>query len=116
MPVELWAVSLVLIGTVIGSFGPIYFKKAAHKKIVNIWSLIKNYDLIIGVSLYSVSAIIFIPALKGGDLSILYPLVSVSYIWVALLSKWLLGEKMNITKWAGIVLIIVGITFLGFGI
>ena len=36
--------------------------------------------------------------LKGGDLSILYPFVALTYIWVSLLSVKFLGEKMNLIK------------------
>jgi len=57
----------------------------------------------------------FIPALKGGDLSILYPFVSVTYVWVALLSVRFLGEKMNKFKWIGIAMIILGVSFIGIG-
>jgi len=68
-----------------------------------------------GIALYAVGTALFIPALKGGDLSILYPFVSVTYVWVALLSVKYLGEKMNKYKWAGITLIILGVTFIGIG-
>ena len=72
-----------------------------------------NYHLMLGLFFYGISTIIFIPALKGGHLSLLYPLVSVSYIFVSFLSQWILKEKMNKYKWSGIVLIILGITVLG---
>jgi len=115
MAVELWAVGLVMLGSVIGAFGPIYFKKASKRKITGIFSLILNHNLIIGVALYGLSTVVFIPALKGGDLSILYPLVSLGYIWVSLLSIYFFKEKMNKYKWLGIILIIAGTFFVGFG-
>jgi len=58
---------------------------------------------------------IFIPALRGGDLSVLYPFVSLSYIWVMLLSIKMLGEKMTKLKWLGILLIISGVSLIGLG-
>ena len=115
MPTELWAIGLVISATLVGAFGPILLKKASAKKLSNIKSLISNYPLFGGVGLYGLGTILFIPALKGGDLSILYPFVSVSYIWVSLLSVKFLGEKMNLIKWLGIALIIVGVSFIGFG-
>ena len=65
--------------------------------------------------MYALGTVLFIPALKGGDLSILYPFVALTYIWVSLLSVKFLGEKMNFMKWMGISLIIVGVSFIGIG-
>ncbi len=115
MATELWAIGLVILATLIGAFGPILLKKASAKKLSTISSLIKNYYLFAGVSLYALGTILFIPALKGGDLSILYPFVSLSYIWVSLLSVRFLGEKMNKYKWIGVTFIIFGVTLIGIG-
>ncbi len=115
MKTQLYAILLVVFATMIGSFGPVFFKKAAEKKITSIMSLITNYNLIIGVFMYGVSSIIFIPALKGGELSILFPLVSLSYIWVALLSRFFFDEKITTFKWIGIAMIVIGTFFIGLG-
>ena len=115
MATQLWAVTLVISATLIGAFGPILLKKASERKLSRISSLIKNYYLFGGVSLYAVGTIMFIPALRGGDLSILYPFVSLGYIWVSLLSVRFLGEKMNSYKWSGIAFIILGVVFIGIG-
>ena len=115
MATQLWAIALVISATLIGAFGPILLKKASAKKLSKISSLATNYHLFGGVSLYAIGTLIFIPALKGGDLSVLYPLVSVNYIWVSLLSVKFLGEKMNKLKWIGIALIIIGVSFIGLG-
>jgi len=115
MTTKLWAVGLVILATLIGAFGPILLKKASAKKLFKISSLIKNYHLFGGVALYAIGTILFIPALKGGDLSVLYPFVALSYIWVSLLSVKFLGEKMNKFKWLGIGLIMIGVTLIGIG-
>ncbi|MAE42182.1 multidrug transporter [Candidatus Woesearchaeota archaeon] len=115
MATELWAIGLVISATFVGAFGPILLKKASSKKLSKISSLIRNYHLMGGVSLYGLGTLLFIPALKGGDLSILYPFVSLTYIWVSLLSVKFLGEKMSMMKWWGIGLIILGVSFIGVG-
>ncbi len=114
MATQLWAVGLVLFGTIIGAMGPIYFKKASLQIKLSIKSLF-NTNLILGIGCYALGTITFIPALKGGDLSVLYPLVSVVYIWVSLLSVKFLNEKMNKMKWLGIGLIIGGVALIGLG-
>jgi len=115
MPAQLWAIGLVISATLIGAFGPILLKKASAKKLTSISSLLKNYHLMGGIGLYAIGTTLFIPALKGGDLSILYPFVSLNYVWVSLLSVKFLGEKMNSFKWFGIAAIILGVSFIGIG-
>ena len=115
MAIQLWSVGLVILATLVGAFGPVMLKKASGKKLSSFKSLLSNYHLFIGVALYGLGTILFIPALKGGDLSILYPFVALSYVWVSFLSVKFLGEKMNKFKWVGIALIIIGVSFIGLG-
>ena len=115
MATQLWAIGMVILATFVGAFGPILLKKASSKSLSKINSLMTNYPLFGGVALYAIGTILFIPALKGGDLSVLYPFVALTYVWVSLLSVKFLGEKMNRFKWIGIALIIIGVTFIGIG-
>ncbi len=115
MATQLWAMGLVILAATIGSLGPIYLKKSAKDFSLNLKKLITNRNLIIGLIFYGIGTVLFIPALRGGELSVLYPLVATTYIWVSFLSVKMLGEKMNMFKWLGITAIIIGITFIGFG-
>jgi uncharacterized membrane protein len=115
MTTALWAIGLVLVADIIGAFGPIFLKRASDSFSFNLIKLIKNYNLIIGLICYGFGTILFIPALKGGDLSVLYPLVAVSYALVCLYSVKMLKEKMNALKWIGITLIMIGVMFIGLG-
>ena len=115
MATQLWAIGVVILASIVGAFGPILLKKASAELKLSIKSIITNRNLIGGVSLYGISTIMFIPALKGGDLSVLYPFVATVYVWVTLLSVKFLKEKMNKYKWIGITLIIVGVVFIGLG-
>lgn len=115
MATQLWAIGLVISATIIGAFGPILLKKASAKSLSSLKLLTTNYHLFGGVALYGISTILFIPALRGGDLSVLYPFVALTYIWVSLLSVKFLGEKMNKLKWIGITLIIIGVSLIGVG-
>ena len=115
MATELWAIELVILATILGSLGPIYLKRSAEDFSLNPKKLLKNRNLFIGLIFYAVGTVLFITALRGGELSVLYPLIATSYIWISFLSIKMLKEKMNIYKWAGIFIIIAGITFIGFG-
>ncbi len=115
MATQLWAIGLVILGTLIGAFGPIFLKRGSEKFNRNIFKQITNHNMIIGFIIYGISTVIFIPALRGGELSVLYPLVALAYVWVCLLSIKFLKEKMNALKWLGIILIIIGASFIGLG-
>ncbi len=114
MSIAPWALALVVASIVIGSFGPIFLKKASAQFSFS-RSLLTNYSLFLGCASYGAGILFFIPALNGGPLSVMYPLLSVSYAWVCLLSVWLLGERMNRLKWAGIFFIIAGVSLIGLG-
>jgi len=107
-----WAVGLLLLCTLITSFGQIFLKLGLNTASFDL-SLLTNYNLLIGLCLYALGAILLIIALKGGELSVLFPIVATSYIWVSLLSLIFLHESMNMFKWSGIVIIIVGIILIG---
>ena len=115
MKTQIGSVVLVIIGTFIGMFAPVLLKKASSNFNRNLFAQLKNFNLILGLTLYVLSAVVFIFALRGGDLSLLYPLVSISYVWVSLLSVKFLGEKMNKYKWLGIGFIILGVSLIGAG-
>ena len=114
MKTALWAMIAVAIATTIGSFGPLFLKKASNKFGLNLDSLFDK-NLLLGIFFYGISTLMFIPLLKAGELSVLYPIVALAYVWVCLLSVKFLGEKMNPYKWAGIALIILGVVLIGFG-
>jgi uncharacterized membrane protein len=114
MTTSVMAIMLVLAACVVGAFGALGLKlgSAGH---LHPRHVLKNYKLLLGLFLYGVSTVMFIPALKYGDLSVLYPLTSATQVWVVILSVFFLKEKMNTLKWAGIVAIIIGVTLISIG-
>ncbi len=103
---------LVLISTIVGSFGLLYIKRGSSKTgfgLIDLRSWMRNKELILGIVLFFLGMMAVIIALRYEDLSVVFPMTSVSYIWVALISRKYLGEKINAYKWLGILLIIVGV-------
>ncbi len=115
MITQLWAIGLTILGTMVGAFGPIFFKKSSNSFSLNPFKLLKNYYFIAGCFMYAIGTIFGVIALSGGELSVLYAFVSLIYIWVCLLSIKLLKEKMNLYKWLGILFIIMGVSMIGIG-
>ncbi len=62
-----------------------------------------------GLACYAVSVVVWIVALSRVPVSIAYPMLSIGYVVNALLAWWLFGENVNLQRWLGIGVIIVGV-------
>jgi len=72
-----------------------------------------NVPLMAGLSCYGMSTGLLVLALRYGELSVLYPIIALTYVWVSILSVVLLGETMNAFKIVGLAVIVIGVTVLG---
>jgi len=108
--VELWTFALVVISTVFGALGSL-FLKLGSKNLKGLKELISNKSLLLGLFLFVLATIFIIFALKFGELSKIFPITSLTYIWVAIISWRFLKEKMTKEKLAAFVFIVVGILF-----
>ena len=106
------SVALMVLCTFFTSLAQVFYKLGAPALKPDFFALLANYYVIIGILLYAGGAAILIVALRGGDVSILYPIVATSFIWVSLMSMRFFGEPMNIYKWLGVFVIIAGIIFI----
>lgn len=78
-------------------------------------ALVTNYPLVAGYFLYGLNTVMLVLALKDGELSMLYPIIALTYVWVTLLSYLLLREAPNLYKNLGIGIIVIGVAVLGRG-
>lgn len=115
MKTKLWAVLTVIFTTFLTSAGQIFYKKAADNLVLTPMGLLTNYFLIAGLMVYAIGGMLIIISLRGGEVSVLYPIIATSYIWVSFLSVYFLGETMNFWKWLGVSTIFFGIVLIGFG-
>lgn len=77
--------------------------------------IVENLKLFIGYSLYGLNTVLMAYALKGRELSRLYPIIALTYVWVTALSVILLAEHVNTFRVLGITLIVGGVSILGGG-
>ena len=101
METKIWAIALAALCALLGSTGQLLFKVGSSSVTLSLGSWVTNFKVIGGMMLYGLSAILFIFALKSGSLSVLYPVIATSYVWVALLSNKVLGEPMSSKSWGG---------------
>jgi drug/metabolite transporter (DMT)-like permease len=115
MTTKLWAVLLMLLTTLLTSSAQILYKFGSESLSFNVIELITNYYIIGGLFLYAVGGTLMIISFRGGEVSVLYPVIATSYIWVSFLSMFFLTESMNLLKWIGVITIVAGIVSIGFG-
>lgn len=115
MGTKAWAIGLMVLTTVFTSIAQVFYKFGAARLEFDLISLITNFPLITGMVLYILGAVIMIIAFKGGEVSVLYPIIATSYIWVSLLSIYFFNEALNLFRWIGIFVIIIGIIFISAG-
>ena len=108
-------IMLVALATLIGSWGALFFKRCSGNGGSSFLNIFRKKELYLGSLLYGASAFVFVFALTFGELSVLYPVASLSYVWICLLSIFFLQEKMNDLKWFGIIMIMIGVVLIGFG-
>lgn len=105
---------LVFTASVIGSFGAVFLKMGASRLDGSVLSFI-NKRLLLGVIMFLGSSVFYAFGIKGGQLSVLYPMVSLGYIWTLLWSRLFFDEPFTRTKFAGLALILLGVFFVGLG-
>jgi drug/metabolite transporter (DMT)-like permease len=68
-----------------------------------------NWRLILGTAMQAVYFGLWLAVLSWEDLSVALPLQALSYVVVAFLAQWYLGENVSPMRWGGICLICVGV-------
>ncbi len=106
---------LVLVASFIGSLGAVGLKAGAGRLERNLRSLILNYRLHAGVALFLLSSYFFVLGVRVGELTILYPMVSLGYVWTLFWSRLFFQEPFTRNKFYGLGLILAGIALLNLG-
>jgi drug/metabolite transporter (DMT)-like permease len=97
-----FGVLLVVVSTMVEAFGQIFLKQSSldAKRRLR-WILLGVLVLMVEIVLYS-------GALRFLAVSTAFPITSLSFVMVTLLSRWLLGEEVAPLRWVGVGLILVG--------
>ena len=106
---------LVLLASFIGSFGAVFLKSGAQKLHFGLRYLFFNPQLVAGVILFLTSSGFYIMGLKRGEVSVLYPMVSLGNVWTLLWSRLFFKEPLTRAKMMGVFMILVGVLFIGLG-
>ena len=108
------SILLVFFGSLIGSVGMVFLKKASahlHKGFLHI----VNLNAALGVALFLLSSVFYLKGISKGELSVLYPMVSLSYVWALIWAKLFFHEHFTAQKFLGLGLVLAGVVFVGLG-
>jgi multidrug transporter EmrE-like cation transporter len=109
------AILLVFCCTILGAAAQLLMKIGMSRFAPDVAAILTNVPLIAGYVLYGINTLMLVLALREGELSMLYPIIALTYVWVTLLSYLLLNEPANLYKNVGITTIVVGVAVLGRG-
>lgn len=109
---------IVGICVILGVFGQLLIKKGMNyigQTSINelltkkLFTILFNRYVFTGLILYSVASLLWFVVLSKADLSFAYPLLSLGYILLAILSWYFLGETLTIYRISGIILVTIGV-------
>lgn len=106
---------LVFACTVLGAAAQLLMKIGMTHFNPQPLALLTNVPLMTGYVLYGINTLMLVLALRDGELSMLYPIIALTYVWVTLLSYLVLAEQPNVYKNVGIAIIVTGVAVLGRG-
>ena len=102
-------VLIFLLSVFIASFSQILLKKSANRNHTNGWREYLNKYVITAYFIFIISTILTIIAYKGVELKYGPIIGSVGYIFILIMGKMFLNEKITRNRILGIFLIIIGI-------
>jgi multidrug transporter EmrE-like cation transporter len=104
---------LVFACTILGTVAQLLIKTGMNHFSPHLLALATNLPLIAGYTIYGINTLMMVLALKNGEMSLLYPIIALTYVWTTLASYTLLGEPSNVYKNVGIVTIVLGVAVMG---
>ncbi len=115
MKTKISAIIFMVFSAIFASVGQILYKFAS-KSVQDFFSLVFNPFLILGIFSYGLGLVFMLKAIRRGELTVVYPVLATSFIWVSLLSPiFFETDSMTLQKWVGIFVIVTGITLIGKG-
>jgi drug/metabolite transporter (DMT)-like permease len=107
-----YVILLTIIAAAIVAYAQYVFKRSVPKfrfDYAGLISLVKNRRVVVGVLIYLLGLVFYLSALSSEQLSFVYPAFSSTFIFVILISHFMLNERIDKARIAGMLMIIIGI-------
>lgn len=104
---------ILLVSILLNAGGQIFFKAARlQSQQASLLELFLDIETWLGLFLYGFSAICWLWVLSRAYLSYAYPILALSFPIVVALSALIFGEVISTLRWAGVILIVLGVSLL----
>ena len=108
--------ALVFCCTVLGAAAQMLMKVGlSHLSQPGVMGYLTSLPLLGGYCLYGLNTVLMVFALRDGELSILYPIIALTYVWVTVLSVVFFHEALNFFKLLGVAVVVIGVAVMGRG-
>ncbi len=74
--------------------------------------VVTNVSVLGGLGMFVLSAAVWLVVLSRVSLSFAYPFASLTYVLILLFDRFVLGDQVYALRWAGVMLIVVGIVLI----
>jgi len=116
---------ILLIGLVFESTGIVFLKRGMNQigevKVAGVSEAIQllkagitNHQIILGVFFQALFFACLLFLMSKSDISFLWPLTSLTFVFSTLAAMWFLGESVSSVRWVGIVFILIGAAFISY--
>jgi drug/metabolite transporter (DMT)-like permease len=79
------------------------------------WHALCNLNVILGTFLNAIFYFLFLAALSWTDVTVALPMTAIEYVFAAFLAVMMLRENVPPIRWAGIVLVVIGVILIARG-
>ncbi|MCU0640885.1 MAG: SMR family transporter [Candidatus Margulisbacteria bacterium] len=104
------SISLAIAGQMLMKRGMMAFGTfPVSQLLTKVIPMFLNPWVFVGLFCFGLSSVFWLVVLSRLPLSLVYPMVSIGYIIVALLSIVFFKETISLIRWAGIIVIVLGV-------
>ena len=116
---------ILLIGLVFESTGVVLLKKGMNRvgevKSVTVSEVVRilkagltNSQILLGVFFEALFFACLLVLMSQSDISFLWPLTALSFVFATFAAIWFLGEKVSTVRWAGVLCIMIGAALISY--
>jgi uncharacterized membrane protein len=116
---------ILLVGLAFESAGVILLKKGMNAigeihgyNAAEIFRVVKagamNPQILLGVFFEALFFLCLLLLMSKSDISFLWPLTALSFVFATFAAMWFLGESVSIVRWFGVILIVIGAAFISY--
>jgi drug/metabolite transporter (DMT)-like permease len=108
--ISLGAIAQFLLKVGVNSMGG--FRFDPHNVVGSVMGVLLEPHIAVGIVVFVSSMLIWLVVISSMELSRAYPMISISYIIVTLLSRFVLHENLSAMRLAGISVILLGVVMI----